>query len=282
MKHSHPRKSPRQGRVPHERCARVRQWTIVAGALLISSLSIPAVAEKLALSLAIAPGDTLRYDADIENDGYMDGLVLTTTEAGNVELIGLGGANDAQRITISFLGFEGSERMDGDLVEVTPAVDGLVVHATVSSRGEVRDAASQRPTSRVSAFMLEEIVAELCPYLPAQVVEPGESWTHRRVRQNAGDPETPVLQDSTVYVLEKVVKRDGVPAAKIIGRGRGGFQLRRPQQAWSLRAEWDVEILVAVQGGHILEAKRRYEFAGTVSGTKVSGIEHTRLKLRKP
>jgi len=83
------------------------QAWFLALALTAATTPAPASAKKVALRLGIPAGETLHYRMDLEQEVNIQGMVITVTEGGNVDIVALESPSDTLQFSVLFRDFQG-------------------------------------------------------------------------------------------------------------------------------------------------------------------------------
>lgn len=261
------------------RLCRSQAW-ILALSLALLAGATPAMAKKVDLRLSIAAGDTLRYHMDLEQEVNFQGMLITVTESGNVEVASLETPSDTLRFSVRFSDFEGSIKRGSELMERTPELNGVVLRCSILPHGKVVDVQPLKSVRPSVLDQMKQLVDNFFPYLDEQPVEPGDTWTQVRHEPNADDPSGPPSIDGTSeYTLDDFTKKDGIEAAKILSKGKAKVHLSTEAGDIIGETKGESEAIVALQDGRILQLQARGSFSGTLGAMEGSRGEIFRLKL---
>ncbi len=242
----------------------------------------PAAAEKTALVVVPVPGDTLHYRIELQQEVSFQGMNVTISETGNVHIVALESRQDTLQFSVRFSGFEGSIKRGEELMERKPRLDGVSLRALVSRRGEVLRVEPQKSMPAGEVEELQNQVDNLFPYLADHPVEPGDTWTQTRLIPNKEDKSAPpAIDGSTEFTLDEVLKKDGKPVAKILGKGSAKLNMPTPQGMVVGEVKGESELLLAIENGRILEYKSNGDFAGSLGTIEGSRGEYFLLKLQR-
>ena len=272
--HSRPRLSPGTGsevRGPRASWARAA-WI---GLLLVT----PATAEKLTIVMAPAPGDTLIYKMQVQQEMSFQGMTITGTEGGKVHIVVQESHEDTLQLSIHFSDFEGSVKNGNDLVERKPQLQGVALLARMSPRGDVLEVKPQTPVAPNLKEELPRILEEFFPFFADQAIEPGDSWTRIQKVPNKDSANDELRIDGkTEYTLDELSKKNDRKTAKILGVESAKVNFETPAGVVVGDVKGKSEALVLVDSGWVLERKSTSEFTGTVGATKGSRVEYTEIQ----
>jgi hypothetical protein len=257
---------------------RSQAW-ILALSLAATSAPAPVRAKKVALRLGIPAGETLCYRMDLEQEVNFQGMVITVTEGGTVEITSLESPSDTLRFSVLFKDFEGSIKRGEELTERTPELNGVVLRCDLLPHGEVVGVQPQKAVRTSVLQQIEQRLDNLFPYLAQEPVEPGDTWTHVRREPNLEDPDGPPAIDATSeYTLDEFTKKGGVEAAKILTKEKAKIHLSTEGGPVAGESKGESEAYVALQDGRILQLEARSSFSGTLGVMEGSRGETFRLK----
>ncbi len=221
-----------------------------------------------------APGDTLIYKMQVQQELSFQGMTLTATESGKVHIMVEESRNDTLQFSIRFSDFEGSVKNGDDLMDRTPQLQGVAVRAAMSRRGEFFEV---KPQTSVPASLQDELqflLEEFFPYLPDQAIEPGDSWTRIQKVQNKKNASNELRIDGeTEYTLDELSKKNEKVTAKILGKGGAKVNIESPAGLIVGDVKGESEALVLVESGCILELKSSSAFTGTIGTMRGSRVE---------
>jgi len=263
------------------RLDRSQAWSLALLFLLGAvNAPAPAKAEKRALRLAIPAGETLRYHMDLEQEVNIQGMVITVTEGGNVEISALESPSDTLQFNVRFSDFEGSLKRGDELMERTPELNGVALRCALLPHGEIVDVQPLKAVRPSVLQQLRQLVDNLFPYLAQEPVEPGDTWTQVRQEPNPDDPKgPPSIDGKSEYTLDDFTKKDGVEAAKIFTKGKAKINLSTEAGPIVGESKGESEAFVALQDGRILQLEARGSFSGTLGVMEGSRAETFRLTL---
>jgi hypothetical protein len=256
-------------------------WAIAI--LCALTLAAPAWAKKATLAVSASAGETLSYRLEIQQEMNFGGVAITVNQVGNISVEAIEKSEKSEpRFAIRFSDFEGSVMRGGDLVEQEPPVNGVMVHATMSPRGELVDFAPQTSLSTERKELVKGLVENLFAYFPEKEIEPGDNWIQERLEESE-DPnaDKPLVEGSMEFTLDDWDKKDGVEAARIFGKGKADLAMPTPAGLFEGEAEGEWEGVVAVASGHVIECKHTVEISGRVGDNEISRAEYYELKLKK-
>jgi hypothetical protein len=263
------------------RLARTQAW-ILALLLLLGALGAPAPAraKKMTLRLAIPAGEILQYRMDLEQEVNIQGMVITVTEGGSVEIAALESPSDTLRFNVRFDDFEGSLKRGDDLTERTPELNGVSLRCDVLPHGEVVRVQPLKAVRPSVLQQLKQLVDNFFPYLAREPVEPGDTWTEVRREPNPEDPSGPPgIDGSSEHTLDEWTKKDGIEVAKILTRGKAKINLSTEAGPIAGESKGESEALVALEDGRIVRLEARGSFSGTLGVMEGSRGETFRLSL---
>ena len=250
-----------------------------AATLLLLAFGAPTSAEKLQLAIQTTPGDTLVYRMQTQQELNLQGMTISVTEAGNVQLVAQESRQDSLQFAVRFSGFEGSVKRGDELMERKPQYEGITLRAAVSRRGEVLDVVPQTALPSEARDGLKSLLENFFAYVVEKPVEPGDTWTQTQQIPNKEDASAgPQVDTTTEYTLDEVTKKDGKKVAKILGKGRGKVNLQSSMGAVTGDVHGESTTWVGIDDGLILEMKSSSDFAGSLGTNKGSRAESLELK----
>ena len=260
---------------------RAGRTPIAAATLMILGLAAPSGAEKATLVFS-APVDTLHYTLEMGREANLGGITVSTMEKGKVHITPLEKGDDKTRVAIHFADFEASMKRGEELVEQKSQLNGVTVEAQVSRRGEVLAVTPRGAAPPGGIEQIQTLADHFFPYFPDTPVESGATWVRKRLVPNTADPTAkPRLDGSTEFTLDELKKKEGVQVASILAKSTAKANLPMPQGDFEGKVTGEAKLLVAVQGGHLLESKSSAEFVGTTAGNDLSWVQTTRMKRVK-
>jgi hypothetical protein len=255
---------------------------VVAAVLLVLGCVRAAEAEKTALVFSATPGDTLHYDVQMSREGSMGGVTFTLMQKGRVHVAAIEKGADKTRLSVRFSGFEASLKRGDELIPQKSDLNGVTVEAVVSPRGEVTDIKPKGAVPPGSVEQVQNLADNIIPYLPEAPVDAGATWVRKRVVPNKADPAgKPQIDGSTEFTLDGTKKKDGVQVASILGKTTAKVGLQMPMGLFDGKATGDSQLLVTVQGGHILECKASSDYSGKVGENDLGWSQTFSVKLVK-
>lgn len=257
-------------------------WARVAVALLMLGCVGVAHAEKTALVFSATPGDTLHYNVEMSREGSMGGVTFMLMQKGRVHIAGIEKSGDKTRVSLRFSDFEASLKRGDELTPQKPELNGVTVEALVSPRGEVTEIKPKGAVPPTGVEQIQNLADNIIPYLPEAPVDAGATWVRKRLVPNKEDPGgKPQVDGSTEFTLDETKKKDGVQVASIVGKSTAKVGLPMPMGVFDGKANGDSQLLVAVQGGHILESKASSDYSGSVGGNDLGWSQTFQVKLVK-
>ena len=255
---------------------------VAAAVLLVLGCVGAAEAEKTALVFSATPGDTLHYDVQMSREGSMGGVNFTVMQKGRVHIAGIEKGTDKTRVSLRFSDFEASLKRGDDLQQQKSDLNGVTVEAVVSPRGEVTDIKPKGTVPPSGIDQIQDLANNVIPYLPEAPVDAGATWVRKRVVPNKADPAgKPQIDGSTEFTLDETKKKDGVQVASIVGKSTAKVGLQMPMGVFDGKATGDSQMLVTVQGGHILECKASSNYSGKVGENDLGWTQTFSVKLVK-
>jgi hypothetical protein len=251
--------------------------------LLCGLLVAAAVAEKAHFTVVGKPGEVLQYRMEQQQEINIQGMTITVNMSGDIAITALEqGEDENPRFLVRFENFEASLIRGGDMSEQDPRLNGVALKVTLSPRGEVLDVAPQTNLSGDRKDELENLVENFFAYLPEGEASPGDTWTRKRYQESRDESsDAPAVDGSTEFTLEEFEKKDGKRVAKIFSKGSALVNLPTPGGTLSGSTEGEAELLVALDGGHLVYSKASSEFSGTLGASDVTRAEYLEVKLKK-
>ena len=250
-----------------------------AALLLVLGLARPASAEKTALVFAAPPGDTLHYDVQMSREGIMGDISYTLMQKGRVHIAAVAKGGDKSRVSLRFTNWEASVKQGDHLTPQKSELNGVTVDAVVSPRGEVSEITPRGSVPPATVEMVQNLADNVIPYLPEAAVDPGATWVRKRLIPNTEDPSgKPRIDGSTEFTLDETKKKDGVQVADILGKTTAKVGQRTPMGVFDGKATGESRLLVAVQGGYILECKASADYSGSVGGQDMGWSQTFQMK----
>ncbi len=260
-------------------------WKRALLAALACALGLGTVSSAHAgksLRVQSKPGMKMLYRMEAQNEISFSGIVMTENQTGDIEVEALGPDDEGNpRFAFRFANFEATLMRGNDLAEQNPRLDGVVIHVTLSPRGEQLDVLPQSNLEPERRKMVAQLADAFFPYLPEEDVDRDDRWTEERSEESETDDGVPTLQGETKYTLEGFDKRDGQECAKIFLEGEFSVHTPTPGGIFDGKAKAEGESFVALDGGHILSAKFTVETTGKVGNQEVSRVQDVEIKMRK-
>ena len=267
-----------QGLSPPRVVAALSALATLVGVLFAAA---PAAAEKVSLSLSPAPGDTLQYRLQLQQEISFQGMTMTGTETGKVHITPQPAQHDTLQFLIRCSGFESSVKEGDELRQIKSQLDGLSLRAMVSRHGDVFDVQPQSTISPELRQGLQPLVENFFANLADHPVEPGDTWTHEEKLLNKEDAKAePQIDGKTEYTLDEVTKKKDKKVAKILGKGTAKIHMQTGGGEVVGEAKGDSEALVDLEHGIIVHLKATSEFKGSMGTMAGSRVEYFELELQ--
>ena len=260
----------------------LRPHVMLCAAVMLFVLSAPGAAaeeESVLLSFGFPEGKVFNYKASRLDEMVAGGMEVTVSHSMMVE-VSLKAAmeNGLSKIALSFSDEDASLLRDGELEDYDPEIEleGKTIYAFVNSKGEVdkAEAASNIP-GLSTADELRELVEDWFVRLPGEEVSVGQEWRIDFEKMGMSqEGEEPEVQGYTDFKLKKIEEKDGLLIAEIEGKTR--MKINKAMFRGTLVAEGkgEVKTKIAVEGGYIIECKRKLDVKGkTVGEDPITGKE---------
>ena len=260
----------------------LRPHVMLCAAVMLFVLSAPGAAaeeESVLLTFGFPEGKVFNYKASRLDEMVAGGMEVTVSHSMMVE-VSLKAAmeNGLSKIALSFSDEDASLLRDGELEDYDPEIEleGKTIYAFVNSKGEVdkAEAASNIP-GLSTADELRELVEDWFVRLPGEEVSVGQEWRIDFEKMGMSqEGEEPEVQGYTDFKLKKIEEKDGLLIAEIEGKTR--MKINKAMFRGTLVAEGkgEVKTKIAVEGGYIIECKRKLDVKGkTVGEDPITGKE---------
>jgi len=256
-------------------------WTSALVCVALSGFS-SAHAGKKSLRVTSEPGTKRLYRMQAQNETSFAGMVITENQSGDVEVEALEhDADDNPRFAFRFANFDASVMQGDNMAEQDPQLNGVVVHVTLSPRGEQLNLSPQSNLSPERRRLVRGIAEAFFAYLPEDQVDRDDTWVQERLEEGDEDG-TPAIDGEMEYTLENFEKKDGQECAKLHLEGEFKVNSLTPGGPFAGKAKTEGETLVALSGGHVMNSKVTTEITGSVGTQEVSRVQYLELKMRKP
>ena len=244
-----------------------------AVAVLVVCLAPGFAAEEGKVHLSFAPpeGLMLKYKTSQMNEQNFAGMDVTFSHSMMVDFSSQEQLEDGSyKIVLSFSEEDASLFRDGELEEYEPDIvlEGETAYVIVNSKGEVARADAASSIQGLSSEEeLREMVEDWFIRLPDTEVAVGQEWRIEILKMGmAQEGEEPEVKGYTDFKLKKIEEKDGLLIAEI--EGKRVVNINRAMQFGRVIAEGkgEVKTKIAVEGGYIIECKRKMDVKGTMVG----------------
>jgi hypothetical protein len=246
---------------------------LCAAAVLVVCLAPGFAAEEENIHLSFAPpeGLVLKYKTSQMNEQNFAGMDITYSHSMMVDLsLKEKTEEGSYKVALYFSEEDASLFRDGTLEDYEPNIvlEGKTAFVIVNSKGEVTRAdAASHIQGLSSEEELREMVEDWFIKLPDADVTVGQEWRIDILKMGVSqEGEEPEVKGYTDFKLKKIEEKDGLLIAEI--EGKRYVDINRAMQFGRVIAEGKGEIKtkIAVEGGYIIECKRKMDVKGTMVG----------------
>jgi hypothetical protein len=246
--------------------------TVAAISAIVCWGPIVGAEEKAAhLSYALPEGKLFKYETSRLTEHNYQGMTLTRSHSMDVEMTLAGLSEDGcGKVSLTFSNEDASLLRDDELTDYEPQVklDGKTVYAFVDSKGTVERAEFTSSIPGLGSLdELREMIEDWFVGLPDTEIAIGQGWSIDILKKGAGGAgDEPEVKGRIDFKLKKIEVKGGIEIAEI--EGKSYIEINRAERFGRVIAEGKGEIKtkVAVEGGYIIECKRKTDVKGKILG----------------
>lgn len=238
--------------------------------------------KKVRLSFALPEGEVLVYKTSRMEEMITGGMDITVSHSLNVAISrDTVTEADGFRVELSFSGEEASLLRDDQLEDYEPDVklEGKKAYAIINAKGEVKRAdAASHIQGLSSEEQLREMIEDWFVKLPDAEVAVGGTWRVDILRTGLSqEGEEPEVKGYIEFKLKKVEEKNGRLIAEIEGKKYVNINIGSHYGRLIAEGKGDIKTKIAVDGGYVLECKRKMDVKGkTVGQDPITGKESER------
>ena len=250
-------------------------------ALVLTVLSSVAVAKDARLKFA-PENKKLHYKMDVQQEVFVQGFEIVTNHTGEIEVAWLEKTEDGKaKISVRFTNVEGTMKQGDNLTEQNLGINGKEIWVTVSERGEVDEIVPQAVLDDAKTQLVQDLIENLVAFLPEDEIGEGDSWVQERITEGATPDDPPAVEGEMEYWLEELKEKDGLEVARIVGEGKADINMMTPGGMLVGEAKGDVEYVIAVHGGYMVQGKSFTEVKGKMgTGQELSQVRRFECELK--
>jgi hypothetical protein len=272
--------------------------SLSALAVLVLTMGPVTGAEKKEAHLSFTPpeGAQFNYRTSHQIEQNYQGMDRVISQSADVvftlvEMM----EGDIFKVSLSFSNEDASLVQDDQLMDYEPDVklEGKEVFAFVNAKGEVSKVeASSHIPGLSSMDELREMIEDWFVRLPDTSVQVDQDWRIDIVKRGASQENQPPEVEGWIdFRLKKLEEKNGITIAEI--EGKTYYDINKAMQFGKVVAEGkgDIKSKIAVEGGYIIECKRKMDIKGKMIGidpitgkaseSKLAMTQYFECKLQK-
>ena len=258
-----------------------RTFSVLALLTLVISLhavSFPARAEEEMFTIRYSPeeGKVFKYKADSRSQIYFGSFSFETITGQEVEMSLLEVLESGNyRMGVTFTKSSTKMMRMGDLIEQEPRIkpEGRTIKVEVDPKGEVIEALGFIMGLK-KGRQLDNYMDKWFFELPEEAVGKDSEW-ERPIdeRSEEGEDDRFTYTGTGKYKVKKITEKNGVKAAEIEGKAEIDVTSDSAQGIFTGKADVKMKLIVAIEGGYVIERESTVETKGKMISLDANGKE---------